>query len=182
MPVSAPTTQILIDLSNGEPSAANRLLPLVYDELRTLAAVYMDQERPNHTLQATALVHEAYLKLIDQSRVDWKNRAHFFAVAAEMIRRILVDHARQHRAAKRGGSAQKIALGDAVDSPVADPVDLLDLNEALDQLGGLNERHRKVVELRFPLWKLEMSRALLLLGVLATWLASGWLPSAVRRP
>ncbi len=102
MPVAAKTTQILIDRRKGEPSAADRLMPLVYDELRALAARCMEEERANHTLQATALVHEAYLKLIDQSRVDWKNRAHFFAVAAGTIRRLLVDHARQHVTAKRG--------------------------------------------------------------------------------
>ncbi len=94
MPVSAQTTQILADLSRGDRSAASRLMPLIYDELHALAARYMRQERPNHTLQATALVNEAYLRLIDQSRVDWQSRAHFFAVAAEMIRRVLVDHAR----------------------------------------------------------------------------------------
>jgi RNA polymerase sigma factor (TIGR02999 family) len=149
MGVSAQTTQILIDLSKGEPSAASRLIPLVYDELRALAARYMEQERPNHTLQATAVVHEAYLKLIDQSRVDWKNRAHFFAVAAEMIRRVLVDHARKHLAAKRGGSAQRIALSDAMGLPDATEIDLVDLDEALERLGELNERHRRVVELRF---------------------------------
>lgn len=149
MAVSAQTTQILIDLSNGEPSAAGRLLPLIYDELRALAGRYMEQERADHTLQATALVHEAYLKLIDQSRVDWKNRAHFFAVAAEMIRRVLVDHARGHLAAKRGGTAQRITLSDATGSPEENPIELLDLNEALDELGTLNERHRRVIELRF---------------------------------
>ncbi len=149
MPASAQTTQILIDLSKGQPSAASRLMPLVYDELRALAARYMAQERAGHTLQATALVNEAYLKLIDQSRIDWKGRAHFFAVAAETIRRILVDHARQHLAAKRGGSARRLTLSDATGPPEADPLDLLDLDEALDRLGELNERHGKVVELRF---------------------------------
>ncbi len=149
MAVSAQTTQILIDLSTGEPSAADRLLPLIYDELRALAGRFMEKERADHTLQATGLVHEAYLKLIDQSRVDWKNRAHFFAVAAEMIRRVLVDHARGHLSAKRGGAAQRITLSDAADSPEAAPIDFLDLNEALDELGALNERHRKVIELRF---------------------------------
>ncbi len=149
MAVTAQTTQILIDLSNGEPSAAGRLLPLIYDELRALAGRYMEQERADHTLQATGLVHEAYLKLIDQSRVDWKSRAHFLAVAAEMIRRVLVDHARGHLSAKRGGAAQRITLSDVTDSPEADPIDLLDLNEALDELGALNERHRRVIELRF---------------------------------
>jgi RNA polymerase sigma factor (TIGR02999 family) len=149
MPASAQTTQILIDLSKGKPSAASRLMPLVYEELRALAARYMERERPGHTLQATALVNEAYLKLIDQSRVDWKGRAHFFAVAAETIRRILVDHARQHLAAKRGGSARRMTLSDATGPPEADPIDLLDLDEGLDQLGELNERHRRAVELRF---------------------------------
>ena len=149
MAVSAQTTQILIDLSNGEPSAAGRLLPLIYDELRALAGRYMEKERADHTLQATGLVHEAYLKLIDQSRVDWKNRAHFFAVAAEMIRRVLVDHARGHLSAKRGGAARRITLSDATDSPEVDPIELLALNEALDELGALNERHRRVIELRF---------------------------------
>ncbi len=149
MAVSAQTTQILIELSNGEPAAAGRLLPLIYDELRTLAGRYMEQERADHTLQATGLVHEAYLKLIDQSRVDWKNRAHFFAVAAEMIRRVLVDHARGHLAAKRGGAAQRITLSDATDSPQENPIELLDLDEALDELGTLNERHLRVIELRF---------------------------------
>ena len=119
MPISTQTTQILIDLSKGEPSAASRLMPLVYDELRSLAARYMEQERPGHTLQATALVNDAYLKLIDQSRVDWKGRAHFFAVAAETIRRILVDHARGHLAAKRGGSARRMTLSDATGPPDA---------------------------------------------------------------
>ena len=105
MPESVETTQILIDLSNGERSAAERLMPLVVDELHALAVRFMDQERANHTLQATALVNEAYLKLIDQTRVDWKNRAHFFAIASQTIRRVLIDHARQHLAAKRGGGA-----------------------------------------------------------------------------
>jgi RNA polymerase sigma factor (TIGR02999 family) len=148
-PISTETTQILLDLSKGKRSAASRLIPLVYDELRALAGRYMQLERPGHTLDPTAVVHEAYLKLIDQSRVDWKNRAHFFAVAAEVIRRVLVDHARQHLAAKRGGSAHKITLNNAMGSPEATEIDFLDLNEALDRLGELNERHRKVVELRF---------------------------------
>ncbi len=149
MPVSEQTTQILVDLGNGDRSAAKRLMPLVYDELRGLAARYMQQERAEHTLQATAIVHEAYLRLIDQSRVDWKGRAHFFAVAAEMIRRVLVDHAREHDAAKRGGGARKVSLTDSVGASGGPDIDLLSLDAALDELGQLNERHRKVVELRF---------------------------------
>ncbi len=149
MPVSEQTTQILVDLGNGDRSAAKRLMPLVYDELRGLAARYMQQERAEHTLQATAIVHEAYLRLIDQSRVDWKGRAHFFAVAAEMIRRVLVDHARAHDAAKRGGGARKVSLTDSAGAPEGPDIELLCLDAALDELGRLKERHRKVVELRF---------------------------------
>ncbi len=145
----ADTTQILVDLGNGDRSAAKRLMPLVYDELRGLAARYMQQERADHTLQATAIVNEAYLRLIDQSRVDWKGRAHFFAVAAEMIRRVLVDHAREHDAAKRGGGARKISLTDSVGATEGPDIELLCLDAALDELGRLKERHRKVVELRF---------------------------------
>ena len=149
MPVSEQTTQILVDLGNGDRSAAKRLMPLVYDELRGLAGWYMQQERADHTLQATAIVHEAYLRLIDQSRVDWKGRAHFFAVAAEMIRRVLVDHAREHDAAKRGGGARKVSLTDSVGASEGPDIELLCLDAALDELGRLKERHRKVVELRF---------------------------------
>jgi RNA polymerase sigma factor (TIGR02999 family) len=149
MRAPADTTKILVDLGKGDRSAAKRLTPLVYDELRGLAARYMQQERADHTLQATALVHEAYIRLIDQSRVDWKNRAHFFSVAAEMIRRVLVDHARQHHAAKRGGDARKVRLTDS-DGALEDPdVDLMALDEVLDELRRLNERHGRVVELRF---------------------------------
>ncbi len=149
MTPAANTTQILIDLGNGDRSAANRLMPLIYDELHGLAARYMQREAPGHTLQTTALVHEAYLRLIDQSRVDWKGRAHFFAVAAEMIRRVLIDHARQRRAAKRGGSAHRVTLTDSIGACEQEQVDLLALDEALNELSALNDRHRQVVELRF---------------------------------
>ncbi len=137
MPVSEQTTQILVDLGNGDRSAAKRLMPLVYDELRGLAQRYMRKERTEHTLQATAIVHEAYLRLIDQSRVDWKGRAHFFAVAAEMIRRVLVDHAREHDAAKRGGGARKVSLTDSVGASEGPDIELLCLDAALDELGRL---------------------------------------------
>ena len=149
MPTSAQTTQILTDLANGDRSAADRLMPLVYDELHALAERYMRRERPGHTLQPTALTHEAYFRLIDQSRVDWKSRAHFFGVAAEMIRRILVDHARKRAAAKRGGGAGKVEASEAADPSQESPVDLLALDEALQELRQLNERQSEVVDLRF---------------------------------
>ncbi len=150
MTVSHDTTRILLELGKGDESAANRLLPLVYDELRGLAAHYMQQERRNHTLQPTALVNEAYLRLVDQSRVNWRNRAHFFAVAAEVIRRILVDHARQKAAAKRGGGQPHFPLDVAEPADTATgPVDLLALDDALRRLDELSERQRRVVELRF---------------------------------
>jgi RNA polymerase sigma factor (TIGR02999 family) len=144
------TTRILNKIGAGDASAADRLLPLVYEELRRLAAHYMLQERPGHTLQPTALVNEAYLRLVDQSRVSWRNREQFFAVAAEMIRRILVDHARKKSAAKRGGGAPHFPLdlgqpGDATTGQL----DLLALDDALTRLGELSDRQRRVVELRF---------------------------------
>lgn len=141
-------TAILCELAAGDDRAADRLLPLIYDELRGLAADYLRNERPNHTLQPTALVHEVYLRLIDQEQTDWKNRAHFFALAAEMIRRVLVDHARAKQAAKRGGDRERVSLEDA-DQRVEHQVDLLTLDELLEELDTLSERQRRVVELRF---------------------------------
>lgn len=149
MPSSPQTTELLLAVARGGRSAANALLPLVYDELRGLAEHYMRRERPGHTLQPTALVNEAYLRLIDQSRVDWKSRAHFFGVAAEMIRRILVDHARKRAAIKRGGGAAKATSSEALADVGSDRVDLLALDEALEKLRELDERRSQVVELRF---------------------------------
>jgi RNA polymerase sigma factor (TIGR02999 family) len=146
---TAYTTQMLVDLGRGGRGAADRLLPLVYDELRKLAAGHLQGERGSHTLQPTALVHEAYLRMIDQTGVNWENLAHFFAVASEMIRRILVDHARRHQAAKRGGGAAKLEIDESIGSIEARDIDLLALDEAIDELGKLNDRHRQVVELRF---------------------------------
>jgi RNA polymerase sigma factor (TIGR02999 family) len=123
-------------------------MPLVYDELRALAESYLQRERPNHTLQATALVHEAYMRLIKQEDVDWRNRAHFFAVAAQAIRRILVDHARGHQSAKRGGDRKRVHLDQGLALPEPD-LDLLALDEALEELARLHERQSRIVELRF---------------------------------
>jgi RNA polymerase sigma factor (TIGR02999 family) len=142
-------TQILQEVSGGNREAPARLMPLVYDELRRLADHYLRRERPDHTLQPTALVHEAYLKLIDQTRVDWQNRAHFFGVAAQLMRRILVDHARRHQAEKRGGFQQRLSLDEAVDYSQTRDVDLVKLDDALTALAKFDARQSRIVELRF---------------------------------
>ncbi len=125
------------------------MTPLVYEELRRLARHFLAAERSDHTLQPTALVHEAYLRLIDQHSVDWRNRAHFLAIAATMMRRILINHAEAHRAAKREGGAQVLSLEDAFGIFTDPRVDLLDLNAALDRLSGLDPQQGRVVELRY---------------------------------
>lgn len=142
-------TTLLAQASSGDKSAVHRLLPLVYDELRRLAAFYLRRERSDHTLQATALVHEAYLRLIKQDQVDWQNRAHFFGVAAQSIRRILVDHARHHQRVKRGGDRQRIALDDDVAIDKGRDLDLVALDDAITKLAEHNKRGAQIVELRF---------------------------------
>ncbi|MFO0829353.1 MAG: ECF-type sigma factor [Phycisphaerales bacterium] len=151
MPDSAnDATAILEALNRGDSSAANRLLPLVYDELRSLASQWMRRERVDHTLQPTALVHEAYIRLIDQSKTDWTSRAHFMAVAAKTIRNVLVDHARRAKADKRGGARHRTTLHDELKAQAGrNDVDLLALEEALEKLQALHPRQAKVVELRF---------------------------------
>jgi RNA polymerase sigma factor (TIGR02999 family) len=127
------------------------LAPVVYDELRRLAQSYLRRERPDHTLQGTALVNEAYMRLVDQKNVRWQNRAHFFGVAAQMIRRILVDHARGHQAAKRGAGAAKLSLDEALGVPGAQDkdVNLVNLDEALERLSQMDERQARIIELRY---------------------------------
>jgi len=142
-------TRALVAHSNGDPKAASQLLPLVYDKLRALAATYMRGERPDHTLQPTALVHEAYLKLVDLTKIDWQGKTHFFAVAATQMRRVLADHARTRRADKRGGGARKVTLSDPSAITPTGLVDMLDLDEAMDRLAGESPRQSRVVELRF---------------------------------
>lgn len=142
-------TVLLGNLAQGDGSATDRLLPLIYDELRALAAIRLRQERPDHTLQPTALAHEAYLKLIDQTRVNWQSKAHFMAIAAQVIRRILIDHARAHAADKRGGAGERTMLTDSLAVSAEPPLDLLDLDTALKDLESLDARQAKVVELRF---------------------------------
>ena len=143
-------TQLLIGLKDGDrAAAAAKLMPLVYDEFRALAARHLKHERRDHTLQPTALVHEAYLRLIDQTRVDWQGRTHFFAVGAQAIRRILVDHARQRKRQKRGGGAGRVALDESVALAPQREEEILALEEALEKLGKLDHRQAQVVEMRF---------------------------------
>ena len=142
-------TQILIEWGEGGPGAAARLMPLVYDELRRLARSYLQRERSDHTLQATGLVHEAYLRLVDQTAISWQNRAHFLAVAAQQMRRILVDHARRHRTDKRGGEWCKVEFDDALAPAVSRNLDVIALDDALQDLVKLNPQHSQIVELRF---------------------------------
>jgi RNA polymerase sigma factor (TIGR02999 family) len=142
-------TQILQNWSNGDENAPARLMPLVYEDLRRRAAEYLRHERPDHTLQATALVHEAYLKLVDQSRSNWKDRAHFASVAAHLMRRILVQHARTHNAQKRGGKLEKVYLDETRELWQDRPPDLVAVDDALEHFARIYPREGTVVELKF---------------------------------
>ena len=141
-------TALLADWSRGDRDALDRLLPLVYAELRRVAAKQLRRERVGHTLQPTALVHEAYLRMVDQRQVDWQNRAHFFGVAAQVMRRILVDHARRRHAGKRGEGAPRLSLQNAPDIPAASEIHILVLDEALDRLQKVDPGLARIVELR----------------------------------
>lgn len=140
---------MLIDWSGGDQEAPAKLMPIVYEELRQLARQYIKRERPDHTLQATGLVHEAYLRLVDQSTSTWQNRAHFFGVAAQVMRRILVDYGRTHRAEKRGGAWDKLAFDEAIVPTGERSIDLVALDDALKDLLALDPRQSQIVELRF---------------------------------
>lgn len=143
-------TELLIDWGKGDQAALEKLMPLVYSELRRLAGNYLRRERAEHTLQPTALVNEAYLKLIDQRNAKWQNRAHFFGISAQLMRRILVDHARQRQADKRGGVEQQRLSITSAQTIVKQPeVDLLALNEALDELAEMDAQQSRIVELKF---------------------------------
>jgi RNA polymerase sigma factor (TIGR02999 family) len=142
-------TGLLIEWRNGNQEALNRLMPLVYSELHALAARQLRRERTEHTLQSTALVHEAYLRLIDQRRVDWQHRDHFFAVASQMIRRILVNYARSRTAAKRGGTKTTLVLDEKIAAAGSREVDLEALDEALQRLTQMDAQQGRIVELRF---------------------------------
>jgi RNA polymerase sigma factor (TIGR02999 family) len=147
-PSSKEVTRLLVAWGNGDQAALEELIPLVYDELRRLAGRYMRRENQGHTLQTSALVNEAYLRLIDQKSVEWQNRAHFFGVAAQLMRRILVDHARGRLRAKRGGGAQMVSLAEqaAMSEEVAEVVAL---DEALERLAELDPRKSQIVEMKF---------------------------------
>ncbi|MFN2502421.1 MAG: sigma-70 family RNA polymerase sigma factor [Pyrinomonadaceae bacterium] len=144
-----PITQMLLDWSEGDQSALDRMMPIVYSELHRLAHHYMNRERVGHTLQTSALVNEAYLRLVDQRNVRWNNRAHFFAIAAQMMRRILVDYARNHLYAKRGGGALHVSLDQAQLASNEPTAEVTALDEALTKLESIDPQQARVVELRF---------------------------------
>jgi RNA polymerase sigma factor (TIGR02999 family) len=146
---SKPVSELLIRWRGGDKSALNSLLPMVYDELRRLARHYLKSERPEHTLQSTALVHEAYLRLVGQSSLQVESRAHFFGIAAGLMREILVDHARRRGAAKRGADCLTLTLDEAVALPQKKELDVIALDDALNTLAGMDPRQCRIVELRF---------------------------------
>ena len=148
-PAAGDVTRLLADVQNGRPDAAPQLIPLVYDELRRIARQQMRSERSDHTLQATALVHEAYFRLVNQRERTWQNRTHFIRIAAQVMRRLLIDHARARRTAKREGGLQRVPLEDPLLLSEAQSEELLALDEALERLAELDERQSRVVELRF---------------------------------
>ena len=143
-------SELLVAWGGGDTSALERLMPLVYSELRRLATNYLRRERPGHTLQPTALVNEAYLRLVDQKNARWQNRAQFFGISAQLMRRILVDHARQHQAVKRGGVGQRRLSITSAEAFVDEPgIDFLALNEALEELSKMDPQQERIVELKF---------------------------------
>jgi|SRR2546427_10051076 len=142
-------TQLLVAWSDGDQTARDELIPLVYEELHRLAHHYMNRERPGHTLQTSALVNEAFVKLVDQRDVRWQNRAHFFGIAAQMMRRILVDHARSRQSAKRGGDLRQVSLNEATIVSDQRAADVVALDEALKNLAAIDQRKSQIVELRY---------------------------------
>ena len=142
-------TQLLIKWSEGDKAALDQLMPLVHSELRRIAKRYMGRQSPGHTLQTSALINEAYLRLVDQQSVDWKDRAHFFAASAQIMRNILIDHARKYRFAKRGAGARKIALDEALAMSEQRAAEFVALDDALSELSTVDPRKSKIVELRF---------------------------------
>jgi RNA polymerase sigma factor (TIGR02999 family) len=165
---------MVLDWADGDQAALDKIMPLVYDELRRLAHRFMRREHPGHTLQTTALVDEAYLRLLNQTHTQWKNRAQFFSIAAQLMRRILVDHARSHLYAKRGGGARKVALDEvAVLSPERG-ADLIALDDALARLSSIDPRKCRIVELRYFIG-LSVEETAELLGVSPITVKRDWL-------
>ena|SRR2546421_33442 len=149
-PTNSPeVTKLLVAWGNGDESALNKLMPVVYKELRRLAHQYLQKERAGHTLQTTDLVHEAYLRLVDQERVKWQNRAHFFGVAAQLMRRILVDQARRRGRLKRGGGSVMVSLDEGAVVSRRSDLDVIAVDEALTRLAEFDQRKARIVELRF---------------------------------
>ena len=179
-------TQLLVAWGNGDQAALDQLMPLVYSELHRLAHRYIKKERPGHTLQTSALLNEAFMRLVDQRDVTWQSRAHFFAIAAQMMRRILVDYARSRRYAKRGGDAQQVSLNENLMISRQLSADVVDLHDALNELAVVDERKSKVVELRF-FGGLSIEETAEVLGisegtVMRDWtLAKAWLRLAMSR-
>jgi RNA polymerase sigma factor (TIGR02999 family) len=177
--VAATVTEIVAGLGGGgsaDRASAEELLPLVYDELRLLARRYLNRERPGHTLQPTALVHEAYIKLVDQSRVNWQGRTHFFAVGAKVMRNLLIDHARAKGRAKRGGGRHRVTFDEGLTPFASGELDvdqLLAVNEGLDRLAELDPRPARVVELRF-FGGLTVPEVALVLGVSQRTIEGDW--------
>jgi RNA polymerase sigma factor (TIGR02999 family) len=170
---SAQVGKLLDDWGQGDQDAREALIPLVYDELRRLARRYLRRERPDHTLQSAALVHEAYLRMVHQEPLRWQNRAHFFGVAAQMMRHILVDHARGRLAAKRGAGAPRLTLDAQIALPQKREVDLVALDDALNQLAALDPQQGRLVELRF-FGGLSVEEASIVLGISPATLKREW--------
>ncbi|MEM9293505.1 MAG: sigma-70 family RNA polymerase sigma factor [Acidobacteriota bacterium] len=166
-------TALLLSWSDGDEAARDRLMPLVFEELRRMAAGHFRRERHSHTLQPTALVNEVFLRLIDRKRVNWKNRAHFFGFAAQLMRRILVDHARAHNAEKRGGKALTVTLDESFAIPRQRDLDLIALDDALATLKELDERQSRIVELRF-FAGLQVEEVAEVLGISPTTVKRDW--------
>ena len=185
-PAPQEVTRLLIAWSNGNQAALDELLPLVYQELHRLAHRRLRQERAGHTLQTTALIHEAYLRLIEQKETQWQNRAHFFAIAAQLMRRILVDHARARQSHKRGGGAQQVSLDETMEVSNERAADVIALDEALAALAEFDERKSRMVELRF-FGGLSIEETAEVLGVspgtvMRDWtLAKSWLQRRINK-
>lgn len=184
--VTNDVTRLLGELRNGNEDAVAKLVPLLYRELRRLAGAYLSSERRNHTLQPTALVHEAYLRLVDQRDVQWQNRQHFFGIAAQVMRRVLLDHARGHEAVKRGGAVPKVSLEEAIVISKERSAELLALDEALTRLAALDQQQARIIELRF-FGGLTVEETAQLLGISPAtvkrdWnMAKAWLNREVRK-